>query len=610
MDVEIALRIIDEAVFDVVQRHLSAPEVSIVRGTWVRATYDEMAETSPFSMNYLKRDVGPKFWKLLSKAWAEDVNKSNLQTVMERRAASSAAATSGPTAASTAPLSRDWMGVAPLLMPLEGRSEVLSQVEQWLADQCSVVAVQGLSGIGKTVLVRQLVENIQGHFDCVVWQSMGHAPVLQHLLEALSLELPEVTVPSDEPLIKLLAQCRQYRCLLILDGVEAILQPGQLAGKYRSGYEDYAEFFEQMVVATHQSCLMMTTLEVPKSLSMQMQTPSFQYLSLLGLSQSAAVCLLEQEGLKAQKSWPSLICQYQGHPLALKIISQRIHRLFNDDVSHFLSQDNVLTGELESLLAAVFTRLTRLEQEILYALACVTEPLSMLELEALLPLPFTQGNFLEALASLQARALLETSDDSKVVQFSLSPFIQAFAVSDLTRQLRDTRATDDRSPLSLKIPELKLSAEQEPVSLSAWLTGEIEPAWQPLDRLLADTAQLLPTLRSLAPLRDRSSVKRLKYLCLDPEDGQAQVALLVMITPQAGEQMLVHAQLQPGGEASELTLQTNLSLLDETGEILREVESQQHDSFIQLPSFSGKLGEGFGLQIALKDDCIRETFVI
>jgi len=136
MDVEIALRIIDEAVFDLVQRHLSAPEVSIVRGTWVRATYDEMAETSPFSMNYLKRDVGPKFWKLLSKAWNEDVNKSNLQTVMERRAASPTSGILGRVTAST-PLPQDWIGVAPLLMPLEGRSDVLLQLEQWLIDRCS-----------------------------------------------------------------------------------------------------------------------------------------------------------------------------------------------------------------------------------------------------------------------------------------------------------------------------------------------------------------------------------------------------------------------------------------------------------------------------------------
>jgi hypothetical protein len=604
MDIEIALRVIDEAIFGLVQRHLSAPEVSIVRGTWVRSTYDEMAETSPFSMNYLKRDVGPKFWKLLSRAWAEEVNKSNLQTVIERRASSF---TFESLARAVAAHHLDWMDTAPLLIPLEGRDDQLAQLEQWLVDNCSVVAVQGLSGIGKTGLVRQLAENAQGRFEAVVWQSLGRAPVLQLLLDELSSKLPEVEGAASEPLARVLAQCRQYRCLLILDGVEAILQPGQFAGQYRSGYENYAEFFEQIAVATHQSCLVMTTLEVPKSLSMQIKTPSYKCLSLSGLSESAATRLLAQEGLKAK---PLLIRQYQGHPLALKIISQRIHNLFNGDVNGFLAQNNVLTGELESLLSEVFSRLTLLEKELLYALACGSAPLSLAELESLLPLQFTEGNVLEALGSLQSRSLLETTESSNLARFTLAPFVQAFAIADLTHQLREYPTAEHHQPLSLKIPELKLSVKQEPVSLSQWMSGQIEPDWQPLDRLLAETSQLIPTLRSLSSLRDSSSVKRLKYLNLDPKDSQSQVALLVMITPQAGERMLMHVQLQPAGDTAELSTQTGLRLLDEAGAVLRAVHSQPHDSFIQLPSFSGKLGEGFGLQVLLKKHCVSETFVI
>ncbi|PZD75023.1 hypothetical protein C1752_00223 [Acaryochloris thomasi RCC1774] len=606
MDVEIALRIIDEAVFDFIERHLSAPEVEIVRGTWVRSTYDEMAETSPFSMNYLKRDVGPKFWKLLSKAWAEDVNKSNLQTVLERRTSNFASKTLARGA--SAPPHQDWTMSAPLCLPLEGREGELAQLKDWLqAEPSSVVAIQGLPGVGKTGLARQLAENVQSSFEYVVWHSLGQAPVLQRSLEVLSAQLPEVTTSADEALARVLAQCRQYRCLLVLDGVESILQPGQLAGHYRSGYEDYAAFFEQMTVATHRSCLVITTLEVPTSLLMQSQTPSFRYLSLSGLPENDATLLLTQEGLKAKKAWPLLIHQYQGHPLALKMVAQRIQRLFNGDVSGFLAQENVLTGGLESLLSGVFNRLTQIEQELLYTLACASAPLSLVNLESLLP---TQGNLLEALGSLQARSLLKTQDQKAVAYFTLAPFVQAFAIADLTRQLREHPTAEHPQPLSLKIPELKLSAEHEPVSLSQWMAGEIEPDWQPLDRLLADTAQLIPTLRSLSSLRDGSSVKRLKYLKLSSEDPQSQVALLVMITPQAGERMLMHVQLQPGGEVAELPPQIHLKLLDESGESLREVQSQQHDSFIQLPSFSGKLGESFGLQIVLGDNCISETFVI
>lgn len=599
MDVEVALRLIDDAVFAAVQRHLSAPEVTIVRGTWVRATYDEMAGTSPFSMNYLKRDVGPKFWKLLTKIWSEEVNKSNLQIVIERRTAS--ARGFGGAQSDDAAL--------PMLVPIEGRNTELAQLEQWiLRESCSVVTIQGLSGVGKTVLVRQLVEQLQSHFDAIIWRSLHQTPSLDSLLEELSATLPEAPGPAEEPFAAIIRQCCQHRCLLVLDGVEAILQPGQRAGQFLNEYESYADFFRQMSRVAHQSRLVLTTLEIPQALSIQGQIPSFQVLSLAGLSDADAAQLLAHEGLDAQAVEP-LIHQYQGHPLALKIIAQRIQALFGGDVDRFLAQNTLLTDELRTLLEKVFCRLTSLEQELLYTLACLSDPPCLATLERELPPQFSRDELLEALDSLRARSLLNIVEDSDPPQFRVVPMVKAYAIADLTHQLRERSDAQQRAPLSLKIPDLKLSAGPEFVHLSQWLTGQIPPDWQPLDRLLTDAAQLVPKLRSLSPLRDQSSIKRIKYLPLAVDTALAPVALLVMITPQAGDQLLMHVQLQPA-KTAELPPHLSLRLLDEANSVLREVWSQDHDTFIQLPSFSGKVGEHFSLHVALDDHNCVETFVI
>jgi len=53
---------------------------------WEGKTYEEMAneEELPYAINYLKQDIGPNLWKLLSEALGEAVSKSNFRAVIER----------------------------------------------------------------------------------------------------------------------------------------------------------------------------------------------------------------------------------------------------------------------------------------------------------------------------------------------------------------------------------------------------------------------------------------------------------------------------------------------------------------------------------------------
>ncbi|GAA6624155.1 AAA-like domain-containing protein [Scytonema sp. NUACC26] len=84
MNFQEALKIVDAAIYDRESRHLNDVELTIFRGSWEGRTYDEMAEDSQYKANYLKGDVGHKFWNLLSEALGERVSKSHFREVVER----------------------------------------------------------------------------------------------------------------------------------------------------------------------------------------------------------------------------------------------------------------------------------------------------------------------------------------------------------------------------------------------------------------------------------------------------------------------------------------------------------------------------------------------
>lgn len=84
MDFEEVFKAVNAAVFASQGRHLSQVEEDVLRGAWLDLTYPEIAKTSSYSLNYLKQDVGPNLWKLLSRVMGEDVGKSNFRSFIER----------------------------------------------------------------------------------------------------------------------------------------------------------------------------------------------------------------------------------------------------------------------------------------------------------------------------------------------------------------------------------------------------------------------------------------------------------------------------------------------------------------------------------------------
>lgn len=82
---EIAFKIADTAVFTQTARHLKNIEVAVLRGALQGQKYDQIAQEHSYAPEYIKHDVGPKLWQLLSFSLGEKVSKTNLMAVLAQR---------------------------------------------------------------------------------------------------------------------------------------------------------------------------------------------------------------------------------------------------------------------------------------------------------------------------------------------------------------------------------------------------------------------------------------------------------------------------------------------------------------------------------------------
>jgi DNA-binding HxlR family transcriptional regulator len=336
---------------------------------------------------------------------------------------------------------KDW-GEAPDVFDFYGRTEELATLRHWiLEERCRLVTLLGMGGIGKTCLSVKLAQQIQGEFEFVIWRSLRNAPpvkdILAELLRFLSKEqetdLPETV---DGRISRLIGYLRAHRCLLVLDNVETLLQGCEslkgscnyFAGHYREGYEGYSELLKRVGEAPHQSCLVLTSREKPKEIALlEGETLPVRVLLLKGLQVVEGQEIFRAKGSfwGSPAEWSRLIEYYAGNPLALKIVSTTIQKLFDGIISEFLKQKTAVFGELCHLLEQQFERLSDAEKKIIKQLAINPQPASFSELRKQTVPSVSPQQLLEALESLEERALIE----KRATLFSLQPVVREYVTS-------------------------------------------------------------------------------------------------------------------------------------------------------------------------------------
>ncbi|MBC1235744.1 NB-ARC domain-containing protein [Nostoc sp. 2RC] len=347
-------------------------------------------------------------------------------------------------------LRQDW-GEAPDISTFYGRTNELATLEQWItSDKCRLVALLGMGGIGKTTLAVKLAQKIQHQFDYVIWRSLREAPLLKNILADLirilsnqqDINLPDST---SEKITKLIYYLCSSRCLLILDNVESIFKSGAYTGQYLEGYEDYGDLYKRVGESSHQSCLVLTSREQPKEITLLGRTnQNVQVYPLSGLDIAEAKQFFTHEKLSLSASeyeWRLIIESYSGNPLALIFVVATLQDGFIN-IYQFIEQylrQGALFDDVRELINKQFNRLSLLEKEIMYWLAIHREPVKDLELRKDIFSSVLDVELFNILASLKRRSLIERHQTGFTLQNVVMEYVTEKLVKSVAEEFKNAK---------------------------------------------------------------------------------------------------------------------------------------------------------------------------
>jgi transcriptional regulator with XRE-family HTH domain len=355
----------------------------------------------------------------------------------------------------------DW-GQAPNVSVFYGRSVELVQLREWILEQqCRLVALLGIGGIGKSTLAIKLGLQIQTEFEAVVWRSLQNAPpveetltsILQFLLWALRLDTA-IAQSFDGKISKLMECLMNHRCLVILDNVETILCSGGQAGQCRPGYEGYDRLLKCLGEAPHKSCVLVTSREKPRAIAPLVgEQTGVKCLRLGGLSSIEGQQLFQQKGqfTGTEQQWQMLIQHYGGNPLALKMVAAGTQELFNGKIAsvlEYVEQRVSIFEDISELLECQINRLSVVEEEVMYWLAINREPVSFAELTEDTVTSSFKRLLPSAIKSLLQRSLVEKSGEHFFLQPVVMEHITRRFVERVSQERRDSLIQNIQTSIS------------------------------------------------------------------------------------------------------------------------------------------------------------------
>ncbi|HRW04910.1 MAG TPA: bacterial transcriptional activator domain-containing protein [Caldilineaceae bacterium] len=366
------------------------------------------------------------------------------------------------------------LGSMPNVGHFVGRKRELAALRQWLeADTCQLAAILGLGGQGKSTLAACFVQeqlfvgedgqgerlptrlpsdlasdgvdrhrngslplsqggqhhitDTENRFTQIIWRSLKQKPscveLVQDWIQQLKDQrLPDLPTNLDQLITMLFTSLEQHRCLLVLDGAEAVLQHTNREEQVLA--DAYEHFFSLFIERQHRSCLLLTSRFCPTMLSHpQTRNQLVHVLDLEGLSLEDSKELLKAKGLAVNSTGlQNLHQQYAGSPGLLSQAAELIHSIFDGDVVAFAQEEIYFVGDIGSTIADQVVHLSALECQVLRALATAVQPLLRQTLWATLPQPMSKQAYYEALQRLQRAHLIQQTEG----HFRIAPLLATY----------------------------------------------------------------------------------------------------------------------------------------------------------------------------------------
>ncbi|MEG3932238.1 MULTISPECIES: ATP-binding protein [unclassified Microcoleus] len=457
MNIKEMLKLADEIVFAKTGQHLDDLQAAVLRGTLQRETYKHIAKKFECSESSVRK-VGSELWKILSEEFGEDVNKNNFQSAMERFQVSNVSnfaqnvseqhisgsfntcgearhppdiSTSHPDndeTANTKPtktLHQD-LSEMPELGNFFDRTPSLNTLTTWILQQnCRLITLTGISGIGKTSLAVQLVKQIKDEFEYAVWYTLDEFPTIDkfqsNLTQLFSQSENPDSSPTNQKRLPLIKYLQNHRCLVVLDDIHNLFCSGELAGKYKPDYQEYRSLFKQIEKLSHPCCFLLIGWEPPKEVpQLTSENTPIRTLQLPGLDTAAAGEILRDKGLAEIDNCEALIQRYQGNPLWLKSVATLIQELGIGATEVLIDDTILLPEDLKDVLQQQYDRTSELEKQVMSLLATENQPVNFANL--LQNGQISSSDLLNALQSLSRRCLLE----KEASLYTLSPVLKQY----------------------------------------------------------------------------------------------------------------------------------------------------------------------------------------
>ena len=436
MTVTEILQFVDNLVFTKTDKHLDDLQKKIIEELFHGKTYKQIANIYDYDEGYIG-DESRNLFKMLSDGLGQNVNKSNFCWTIERVTKSriinfeknnSNWCSNNKTSnhyqqndnTEKPKFSYHDLTLSPKITRFYGRTKDLEYLSNGILNQHThLISVLGLSGIGKTTLVKRFIDLNLQQFEVIIWRRLKFPKSLDLLIDdLLNVCQEEAKATIDDKCKQLFNILKNKKCLIILDDLENIFVNGQFAGQYKPEYQDYKTFLQMITEIEHQSCLILISQEkCQEMISLDTELYPIHSLELSGLD-SAATEILKNQGLKNEENWLNLINLYESHPKYLQYISILIKDVFQGEVSEFVKEDNlILTEDFKSLFDLMWMRLSEVEKEILLKISQNDQPISRDEIKQVLSL--SSMDIINGLQSLTRRFLVsKLENDQKLYTLS------------------------------------------------------------------------------------------------------------------------------------------------------------------------------------------------
>ncbi len=421
---------------------LSYLEKAVLEGEWKGMTYEDMAESLGKSLSYIKGNIGASLWKRLSFALDDKITKHNWKhTVVNKLSGESEhqelfdSPIEKPNPNQAVLLNKYW-GIPPDVVLPYSNSQISILKNLVLKDQCQLINLLGIRGIGKTYLAANLFTTIKqqnnSKFEYFCWRSLETVPNLNSLLDNLltlilsengELKVPSFSTNDFQSKITFLLECfNKYPLLLVLDNGEYILDNQIIS-------QEYQDFFRRLGQEFHQSCILILSSEMIPEIK-YLDDEGYQKVAILPVefSREDAKTMIKQElGQQKVENIDQLIDAYQGNPLALKMAIDYIKEVLDRDLEIFLSQKIFVFGGIIELISLQFERLSQEEKQLVQMLATINKSLGFNELILQgKDLNISPRDMMQIIQSLTNKNLLIKEVKNKQVLFSLKPIIQEY----------------------------------------------------------------------------------------------------------------------------------------------------------------------------------------